>query len=56
LSDTVDSLILDLLEWIGPDPRPYTEVLAARRTDLRKHRQPSPHFTKLSDHDVDVCS
>ena len=30
--DTVDSLILDLLEWLGPNPRPYTEVLDAWRT------------------------
>jgi hypothetical protein len=32
MSDTVDSLILDLLEWIGPDWRPYAEVLDAWRT------------------------
>jgi hypothetical protein len=32
VSDTVDSLILDLLDWIGPDPRPYDEVLEAWRT------------------------
>jgi len=25
-------LILDLLEWIGPNSRPYTEVLDAWRT------------------------
>jgi hypothetical protein len=31
-SDTVDALILDLLEWIGPDPRSYTDVLEAWRT------------------------
>jgi hypothetical protein len=30
--DTVDSLILDLLEWIGPEPRPYGEALEAWRT------------------------
>lgn len=30
--DTVDTLILDLLEWIGPNPRPYAEVLEAWRT------------------------
>jgi hypothetical protein len=29
---TVDSLILDLLEWIGPDARPYAETLDAWRT------------------------
>jgi hypothetical protein len=32
MSDTVESLILDLLEWIGPDSRPYVEVLDAWRT------------------------
>ena len=29
---TVDNLVLDLLEWMGPNPRPYAEVLAAWRT------------------------
>ena len=32
MSDPVDALILDLLEWIGPAPRPDTEVLDAWRT------------------------
>jgi hypothetical protein len=32
MSDTVESLVLDLLEWIGPDPRPYAEVIEAWRT------------------------
>lgn len=32
MSDTVDTLILDLLEWIGPKPRSYAEVLEAWRT------------------------
>ncbi len=32
MSDTVDSLILDLLEWLGPGPRPYDEVMEAWRT------------------------
>jgi hypothetical protein len=27
--DTVDNLILDLLEWMGPRPRPYADVLQA---------------------------
>jgi len=31
-SDPVDSLVLDLLEWIGAEPRPYGEVLEAWRT------------------------
>jgi hypothetical protein len=30
--DTVESLVLDLLEWIGPEPRPYDEVLDAWQT------------------------
>jgi D-3-phosphoglycerate dehydrogenase / 2-oxoglutarate reductase len=32
MADPVDSLILDLLEWIGPGSRPYAEVLDAWRT------------------------
>jgi hypothetical protein len=32
VSATVDNLILDLLEWIGPDVRPYAETLEAWRT------------------------
>ena len=32
MDDEVDSLVLDLLAWLGPEPRPYTEVLEAWRT------------------------
>jgi len=32
MSDPVEPLILDLLEWIGRQPRPYSEVLEAWRT------------------------
>jgi hypothetical protein len=32
MPDPVDALILDLLEWIAPQPRPYAEVLDAWRT------------------------
>ncbi|KAI3591006.1 D-3-phosphoglycerate dehydrogenase [Cupriavidus sp. U2] len=32
LPDAVESLVLDLLEWIGPDARPYIEVIEAWRT------------------------
>jgi hypothetical protein len=32
MSDTVDSLVLDLLEWMGAEPRPYGEVIEAWRT------------------------
>jgi hypothetical protein len=31
-SVTVESLVLDLLEWIGPGARPYDEVMEAWRT------------------------
>lgn len=31
-TNPVDALILDLLEWIGPEPRPYSEVMEAWRT------------------------
>jgi D-3-phosphoglycerate dehydrogenase / 2-oxoglutarate reductase len=29
---TVEALILDLLDWIGPSQRPYAEVIEAWRT------------------------
>jgi hypothetical protein len=32
VSKTVDNLILDLLEWIGPGERPYLETMEAWRT------------------------
>ncbi len=32
MTDAVDNLILDLLEWLDPGPRPYAEVLDAWRT------------------------
>ena len=32
MHDPVDSLILDLLEWLGPGSRPYPEVIEAWRT------------------------
>jgi hypothetical protein len=31
-SDSVESLVLDLLEWMSGEPRPYAEVLEAWRT------------------------
>jgi hypothetical protein len=31
-TDGTASLILDFLEWLGPEPRPYTEVMEAWRT------------------------
>ena len=30
--DTVEALVLDLLEWIGTAPRPYGEVMEVWRT------------------------
>jgi len=32
LTDTVGTLILELLDWIGPGTRPYPEVQEAWRT------------------------
>jgi hypothetical protein len=32
MPDPVEPLIVDLLEWIGPRPRPYAEVVEAWRT------------------------
>ena len=30
--EAADSLVLDLVEWIAREPRPYQEVIAAWRT------------------------
>lgn len=30
--DPVDALVLDLLNWVGTDGRPYAEVMEAWRT------------------------
>ena len=32
MGDTVEPLVLDLLEWIGREPRPYSEVIEVWRT------------------------
>ena len=32
MTDNIDRLILDLLEWIGPSARPYREVMDAWKT------------------------
>jgi D-3-phosphoglycerate dehydrogenase len=32
MTEAVDPLVLDLLEWVGPAPRPYREVMDAWRT------------------------
>ena len=32
MPEPVEALVLDLLEWIGPDSRPYAEVIDAWRT------------------------
>ena len=32
MPDSLDTLILDLLEWLGPGRRPYAEVMDAWRT------------------------
>jgi hypothetical protein len=30
--EAADSLVLDLVEWVAREPRPYSEVIAAWRT------------------------
>ncbi len=32
MDDRLKSLVLDMLEWMGPEPRPYAEVIEAWRT------------------------
>jgi len=32
MTDPVEPLVLDLLEWIGPGPRSYSEVIDVWRT------------------------
>ncbi|MGP0030021.1 MAG: hypothetical protein ACLPVF_05910 [Acidimicrobiales bacterium] len=32
MSEIIDALVLDLIEWIGPGQRPYAEVMEAWRT------------------------
>lgn len=36
MESTVQTLIVDLLEWIGPAPRPYAEVQEVWRTSCPK--------------------
>ena len=64
MPETVDNLILDLLEWIGPGERPYLETMEAWRTscprlpvwedatDLgfieRRHQQGGPALVSVS--------
>jgi hypothetical protein len=32
MAETADPLVLDLVEWIAREPRPYSEVIEAWRT------------------------
>jgi hypothetical protein len=32
MAETGDALVLDLVEWIGREPRPYSEVIETWRT------------------------
>ena len=32
MGEAADSLVLDLVEWVARQPRPYSEVIAAWRT------------------------
>ena len=69
MSDPVEPLILDLLDWIGRAPRPYAEVMEAWRTSCprlpvwedatdrgfieRHHRPGAPAFVTVSASGVD---
>lgn len=62
--DPIDSLLLDLIEWIGPGRRPYAETMDAWRTScprlpvweeatargfIERRREPgSPAFVSVS--------
>jgi hypothetical protein len=64
MNETVDNLILDLLEWIGPGQRPYRETMEAWRTSCprlpvwedatelgfieRRHEQGTPALVSVS--------
>ena len=64
MSETIDYLIMDLLEWIGPGQRPYAETMDAWRTScprlpvwedatdlgfIERHHQPGgPAFVSVS--------
>jgi hypothetical protein len=32
MTDTLDPLVLDLVEWVAKEPRPYAQVIEAWRT------------------------
>ena len=36
MSSSLDALVIDLLEWLGPSPRPYGEVLDVWRTSCSR--------------------
>lgn len=46
MTDAVGPLVLDLLEWIGDTPRPYSEVLDAWRTSCPR----LPVWEEANDH------
>lgn len=57
MPDHLEYLVLDLLEWLGPGPRPYSEVLDAWRTSCPR----LPVWEEANDrgflerHHVDGC-
>lgn len=48
MNDPVHALILDLLEWIAPRPRPYAEVIDAWRTSCPR----LPVWEEATDRDL----
>jgi hypothetical protein len=48
MPDPVDKLILDLLEWIGPNGQPFHEAIEARRTSSPRLRFGKRRTTAVS--------
>jgi hypothetical protein len=49
MPDTVEALVLDLLEWVGPGDRPYAELLEAWRGYLSiRRREEAPPETPVA--------
>ena len=49
LFDTVEALVLDLLGWVGPNPRPYCDVIGmadvvSAPPRLGRRKRPRPHL------------
>lgn len=69
MSEIVERLIIDLLQWIGPNPRPYAETMEAWRTScprlpvwedandrglIRRHHTAGRSMVSVSDAGVEL--